>query len=73
MVDLAHTHTPRSGYLQVLQNASLLVTEYRRAFAAEDYYSGLKQKSARVLAQDGIARADIPRLVFDRFYSSRGE
>lgn len=73
MVDLAHTHTRGAGYLQVLRDAWQLVAEYHWALAAENYYGDLKQKSTRALAQDGIARSDIPRRVFDRFYSSCGE
>lgn len=69
MVDIADVHDARTGALPALRTIRLLVAEYRRAMAAEDYYGGLKRMSATALAQDGIARCDIPRRVFDEFYS----
>lgn len=73
MVDLADIHVARIGASPALRTIRLLVTEYRRAMAAEDYYDGLKRMSATALAQQGITRRDIPRRVFDDLYSFHDE
>ena len=55
MVDLADIHDARTGALLALRAIRLLVTEYRRAIAAEDCYAALKRMSRTELAQDGSA------------------
>jgi hypothetical protein len=50
-----------------------IIVEYRRAIAAEKYYVGLKRKSDTALAREGIGHGDIPRRVFDEFYSFHAE
>jgi hypothetical protein len=47
----------------------VLLAEFRRAVAAEQRYEHLKRASAACLARDGIAPADIPRRIFEEFYS----
>ena len=73
MTDFVDTRDAETGCRQALQAPSLLVTEYRRAFAAEEYYVGLKRMNASALAREGIARCDISRCVFRKFYAFSGE
>ena len=46
-----------------------LSAEYRRAIAAERRYDELKRMAATSLAREGLAAADIPRRIFNEFYS----
>lgn len=74
MVDIAQVHEARTGYLHALGLVcARIVNEYRRAMAAEDHYAGLKRKSASALAREGMAHGDIPRGVFEQFYSTHVE
>ena len=43
--------------------------EWKRALAAEQRYHDLKQTDVTALARDGASRGDIPRMVFNEFYS----
>jgi hypothetical protein len=56
-----------SGFLH------LLLTEYRRAIAADVLYDDLKRRNAAARTREGIACSDIPRRVFDELYSSGGQ
>jgi hypothetical protein len=47
----------------------VVLAEFKRAVAAEQRYEDLKRTSAAALACDGIVRADIPRRIFEEFYS----
>ena len=73
MVDVADTHDTRAGGLPALRAIRLLIAEYRRAIAAEDYYAGLKRMSATARAREGIGGGDIPNRVFDKFYAFDAE
>ena len=74
MVDIAQVHDARPGYLHALAMVCAdVVVEYRRAIAAEKHYVSLKCKSDRALAHEGTARSDIPRRVFEEFYSIHAE
>jgi len=74
MVDIAQVHEARPGYLRALATVCAgIVIEYRRAIAAEEHYASLKRESDTVLAHEGTARSDIPRRVFEEFYSIRAE
>ena len=42
---------------------------FRRAGAAEQRYEQLTRASAAALARDGIVRTDLPRRIFEEFYS----
>jgi hypothetical protein len=46
----------------------IVFTEFRRAVAAEQRYEYLKGRGTTALAREGIARADVPRRIFE-FYS----
>jgi hypothetical protein len=56
-----------AGFLRVL------LTEYRRAIAADGLYEDLKRMNAVARAREGIACSDIPRRVFDELYTSAGQ
>jgi hypothetical protein len=57
-------HSPRFGFVLVL------LAEFKRAIAAERRHSELKHMDTIALAREGIARADVPRRVFEEYYSS---
>jgi hypothetical protein len=38
--------------------------------AAEQRYEYLRRAGAAALSRDGVVRADVPRRIFDEFYSS---
>jgi hypothetical protein len=48
----------------------VILTEFRRARAAEQRHGHLRRAGVAALARDGIVPADIPRRIFDEFYSS---
>lgn len=74
MVDIADVHEARPGYLHALAMVcASIIVEYRRAIAAEEHYASLKRESDTALAHDGTARPDIPRRVFEEFYSIHAE
>jgi hypothetical protein len=74
MVDIAEVHEARPGYLHALAMVCAdIMVEYRRAIAAEKYYVSLKRESDTALAHEGTARSDIPRRVFEEFYSIHAE
>ncbi|MDX6242010.1 MAG: hypothetical protein QOG10_6881 [Kribbellaceae bacterium] len=74
MVDIAQVHEARPGYLHALAAVCAgIIVEYRRAVAAEKHYASLKCESDTALAHEGTARADIPRRVFEEFYSIHAE
>jgi len=74
MVDIGQVHEARPGYLRALAMICAgIVTEYRRAIAAEEHYASLKRESDIALAREGTARSDIPRRVFEAFYSTHAE
>ena len=74
MVDIAEVHEARPGYLHALAMVcDGIVIEYRRAIAAEKHYASLKCESETALAREGTARSDIPRRVFEEFYSINAE
>ena len=50
-----------------------LLTEYRRAIAADRLYEELKRMNAGARRREGLAGSDIPRRVFDALYSSAGQ
>ena len=50
----------------------VLLTEYRRAIAADELYDELKRMNAGARRRKGIAGSDIPRRVFDELYCSAG-
>jgi hypothetical protein len=56
-------HWPGFGFVFIA------FTEFRRAVAAEQRYEDLKGRSTAALAREGIARADVPRRIFEEFYS----
>jgi hypothetical protein len=59
-------HWPGFGFVFIV------FTEFRRAVAAEQRYEDLKGRSTAALAREGIARADVPRRIFEEFYSLEG-
>ena len=70
MVDIAQVHEVRTGYLHALAMICAgVVREYQQAIAAEEHYVSLKCASDTALAHEGTARSDIPRRVFEEFYS----
>jgi hypothetical protein len=70
MVDIAETHEARIGYLQALGMVCVrIIMEYQRASAAEEYYVSLKRQGDTALAREGMGHAEIPRRVFEEFYS----
>ena len=74
MVDIAEVHEARPGYLQALAALCAdIIVEYRRAIAAEKHYVSLKCESDTALAHEGTARSDIPRRVFEEFYSNHAK
>jgi hypothetical protein len=50
-----------------------VLAEFRHARAAEQRYGYLRRAGTAALARDGIAPADIPRRIFEEFYSSSAE
>jgi hypothetical protein len=50
-----------------------VLAEFARARAAEQRYRYLRLAGAAALPRDGIAPADIPRRIFEEFYSSSAE
>ena len=50
-----------------------VLDEFRRAMAAEQRYEYLRRAGAAALSRDGVVRADVPRRIFDEFYSSSAE
>jgi hypothetical protein len=44
--------------------------EFRRAVAAERRHSELKHMDTTALVREGITRTDVPRRVFEEYYSS---
>jgi hypothetical protein len=46
----------------------VVLSEFKRAVAAEQHYEHLKRASAAALARDGILPTDIPRRIFEEFY-----
>jgi hypothetical protein len=74
MADIAEVHEERPGYLHALGTACAgIIREYRRAIAAEQYYVSLRHTSDTALAREAMTRRDIPRRVFEEFYSTRAK
>ena len=74
MADIAEVREARPGYLHALAMICAgIIVEYRRAIAAEKLYVSLKRENDSALAHEGTARSDIPRRVFEEFYSARAE
>jgi hypothetical protein len=63
----------RTKFGQLAGVLHLLLTEYRRAIAADVLYEDLKRRNAVARTREGIACSDIPRRVFDELYSSAGQ
>jgi len=55
---------PRFGFLLTA------FSEFRRAIAAEQRYEELRHKEATALTLEGIARIEVPRCIFEEFYST---
>jgi hypothetical protein len=47
----------------------IVFAEFRRAAAAEQRYEELKGRSTAAVAREGIAHPDVPRRIFEEFYS----
>jgi hypothetical protein len=62
-------HRIQSGHWPGFGFVFIAFTEFRRAVAAEQRYEYLKGRSTAALAREGIARADVPRRIFEEFYS----
>ena len=60
----------QNGRWPGLEFLRVVLAELRRARAAEQRYENLHRAGAAALARDGIVPADIPRRIFDEFYSS---
>ena len=75
MVDIAESGQAGTRYLHstLALVCAAILNEYRRAVAAEDYYTSLKRMSGSYHVRDGTAHGDIPRLVFEKFYSTHAE
>jgi hypothetical protein len=58
------THSPREGFVLVL------LTEFKRAIAAERRLSDLRYMDRAALAREGISRADVPRRIFEEYYEN---
>jgi hypothetical protein len=56
-----------------LEYFRVVLAEFQRAMAAEQRYEYLRRAGTAALARDGIVRTDIPRRIFDEFYSSSAE
>ena len=63
----------RTRFGQLAGFFHLLLTEYRRAIAADVLYENLRRRNAVARTREGIACSDIPRRVFDELYSSAGQ
>jgi hypothetical protein len=48
----------------------VVVAEFQRAVAAARRYEQLKRADAAAMGRDGISSVDIPRRIFEEFYSS---
>jgi hypothetical protein len=46
-----------------------VLAEFQRARAAEQRYEDLRRASAAALARDDIVPTDLPRRIFEEFYS----
>jgi hypothetical protein len=60
---------PAHAFAQGLAFVLAVAAEFRRAAAAEQRYEDLKHNGAAAFAREGIVRADVPRRVFEEFYS----
>ena len=72
MKDAALGSGTQTRFGQVAGLLRTLLTEYRRAIAADVLYEDLKCMNAVARTREGIARSDIPRRVFDELYSPAG-
>ena len=62
----------RTRLRQIAGLFHLLLTEYRRAIAAAALHEDLRRMNAVARTREGMAWSEIPRRVFDEFYSSGG-
>jgi predicted N-acyltransferase len=63
------SRAPLTGRWLGFEFMGTVSAEFRRAIAAERRYDELRRKDAAGLALEGIAGAEIPRRVFEEFYS----
>ena len=61
---LEDRHVARSGRFEIL---NLLLADYRRAVAAEEFYDQLRGASAATSPK--VPRSEIARAVFDKLYA----
>lgn len=73
MRDAAVGPGTRTRFGQIAGFFRILLTEYRRAIAADALYEELKRMNAVARTREGIAGSDIPRRVFDELYTSAGQ
>ena len=73
MKDAALGSGTRTRFGQIAGFFQILLTEYRRAIAADARYEDLKRMNAVARMRDGVACSDIPRRVFNELYSSGGQ
>jgi hypothetical protein len=66
-------HRLQSGHWPGFGFVFIVLTEFRRAVAAEQRYEYLKGRGTAALACEGIARADVARRIFEEFYSRRAD
>jgi hypothetical protein len=62
-------HAAKTGDRPGLRLFLVILAEFRRAIAATQRYKELKCMGTSALACEGITRADIPRRIFEEFYS----
>jgi hypothetical protein len=56
-----------------LEYFRVVLAEFQSAMAAEQRYEYLRRAGTAALPRDGVVRADVPRRIFDEFYSSSAE
>lgn len=64
-----HLTAPLAGRWPSFGSVIIVLAELRRAIAAEQRYDELRRKNAAALTLEGIARTEIPRRIFEEFYS----
>jgi hypothetical protein len=66
-------HAIQDGRGRGIEYFRVVLAEFQRATAAEQRYEYLRRAGTAALARDGVVRADVPRRIFDEFYSSSAE
>jgi hypothetical protein len=61
--EIRNCRSSKLGFFRVI------LAEFRRAVAAERRYEDLRRADTTALARAGMVRADIPRRIFEEFYS----